>query len=249
MSGYGSLQSIDPSVIWSHPFKNTNSGATLIRYAPATGSYVYGSLVSTYRYGTKTMLEGWCINGSPILFADRSYDDPIYPNETILNTGFDPTPYKDFSYQTYAEPAPNPTVNVAPGELRELVLYDLGAQEEMLVFIDARTGNTYAYIYMDFSPDCTNYTRVIVVNGANVRRQRVYHFASQRCIKLSVYNASSITYLGTNNFLIYEFEIYRPRMLSGTLQYGNKRWTGRQDLLASIPFNAADACILRVRRW
>jgi hypothetical protein len=130
-------------------------------------------------------------------------EDDILANatETILYEGFDSAAVKDRNDDTYA----NAVNNVAAGEERDLVKWDLGS---------VVTAYIVAKLYRDYdgarprilvSTDDVSYSIVCEVVGAETRWFAV--MSTFRYLKLQVYNPSTSTYYADDS-RFYTVEVY-----------------------------------------
>lgn len=250
MSGYGTIRppsSASPADIWSYRFRSTTTYSYIDRRAPlsTTGVNLYQTTtISTpHTNGVTNHFRVQCAGGNGVYLAHRPADDPVYPGETIIETGFDPTPYKDFDYNTYATPASD----LGPGEERQLVQYDFGAVQSELILFARFSG----YMRVYGSSDCTSFVLLIDSSGTGAIYTAI--ITNSRCVRINAFNPDTANIAPAGGFRIHSFEMYTPRLVQngGSITLTNKRtlYDGvNQATLATIaPLSAVDTCYLV--RW
>ena len=141
-----------------------------------------------------------CKNNSTPHLIDRQSLNPDYGVENIIETGFDPTNYKDFNIYSYATPA---TTSIPANTEIDLVEYDLITQRQ-LVYIFIKYSIYLGRLKIYPSPDCVNYGIPLDLNGIDYM---MWSVDNVRCIKISAFNDTANA-ISNSNIRIHNFEIY-----------------------------------------
>ena len=217
---YGRVGGISPEDVWSYKLVTTTFGGTSYRTTGVTNTPAvitintdYGSIMS----GDWLVINVKCNLGTGIIHSSRACDDPVYPNEQILDPGFDPTPYKDFNPITYATPATNP---IPAGATIPLVQYDFGTVRRAIGMIIHYWSR--AHLNLEMSSDCSTYTTYqISASTSQVYTQRLFVLNS-RCLRLSVYNYLTVD-IPASDVRIHALEFYEPRLIADSFACQAKR--------------------------